>query len=93
MKYPKILCVLSIFIFMGIGVTGTKHVVAEESGLQALRPLSRQMNRIIIKDVTVTLNGIYSTTRLRQKLKLINRTTQIFTGWRVTMHGIRELWM
>ena len=30
MKYPKILCVLSIFIFMGIGVTGTKHVVAEE---------------------------------------------------------------
>ena len=30
MKYPKILCVLSIFIFMGIGVTGVKHVVAEE---------------------------------------------------------------
>jgi hypothetical protein len=30
MKYPKILCVLSIFIFMSIGVTGTKHVVAEE---------------------------------------------------------------
>lgn len=30
MKYPKILCVLSIFIFMGIGVTGIKHVEAEE---------------------------------------------------------------
>jgi hypothetical protein len=30
MKYPKILCVLSIFIFMGIGVTGIKHVGAEE---------------------------------------------------------------
>ena len=30
MKYPKILCVLSIFIFMGIGVTGTKQVMAEE---------------------------------------------------------------
>ncbi len=30
MKYPKILCVLSIFIFMGRGVTGIKHVGAEE---------------------------------------------------------------
>lgn len=30
MKYPKILCVLSIFIFLGIGVTGIKHVGAEE---------------------------------------------------------------
>ncbi len=31
MKYPKILCVLSIFIFMGIGgITGIKHVGAEE---------------------------------------------------------------
>ena len=30
MKYPKILCVLSVFIFIGIGVTGIKHVEAEE---------------------------------------------------------------
>ncbi|MEE8597567.1 MAG: hypothetical protein V3T09_07145 [bacterium] len=28
MKYPRILCALSIFIFMGIGVTGIKHVGA-----------------------------------------------------------------
>ncbi len=30
MKYPRILCILSIFAFMGIGVTGIKHVGAEE---------------------------------------------------------------
>ncbi len=30
MKYPRILCILSVFAFMGIGVTGIKHVGAEE---------------------------------------------------------------
>ncbi|KHE93154.1 MAG: hypothetical protein K8F52_08210 [Candidatus Scalindua rubra] len=30
MRYPRILCILSIFAFMGIGVTGIKHVGAEE---------------------------------------------------------------
>jgi len=40
MKYPKILCVLSIFIFMGIGVTGVKHVGAEEwtASFEAFKP-------------------------------------------------------
>ena len=30
MKYPRILCVFSIFVIMGIGFTGVKHVTAEE---------------------------------------------------------------
>jgi len=30
MKYPRILCILSIFAFMGIGVTGIKHAGADE---------------------------------------------------------------
>ncbi len=30
MKYPRILCILSVFVVMGIGVTGIKHVGAEE---------------------------------------------------------------
>ncbi|MDP6924150.1 MAG: hypothetical protein R2568_03070 [Candidatus Scalindua sp.] len=30
MKYPRLLCILSIFAFMGIGFTGIKHVGAEE---------------------------------------------------------------
>ncbi len=30
MKYPRILCVLSIFVFMGIGIIGIQHVDAEE---------------------------------------------------------------
>ncbi|MCR4288917.1 MAG: hypothetical protein NUV86_01465 [Candidatus Scalindua sp.] len=30
MRYPRILCILSIFAFMGIGVTGINHVGAEE---------------------------------------------------------------
>ena len=30
MKYPRIVCILSIFAFMGIGVTGIKLVGAEE---------------------------------------------------------------
>ena len=40
MKYPKILSVLSIFIFMGIGVTGIKHVGAEEwtASFEAFKP-------------------------------------------------------
>ena len=40
MKYPKILCVLSIFIFMGIGVAGVRHVGAEEwaPSFEAFKP-------------------------------------------------------
>jgi hypothetical protein len=30
MRYPRILCILSIFAFMGIGFTGIQHVGAEE---------------------------------------------------------------
>ncbi len=30
MKYPRILCVFSIFVFMGIGIIGIQHVDAEE---------------------------------------------------------------
>ena len=66
MKYPRILCILSIFMPLWVLVLPGLSMWVQRSGLQALRRLSLPMILHTIRGIVVILSGICFMIHLNQ---------------------------